>query len=63
MKALVRFLGLTVLAALSLQIYFVARIAAMAVVNPESTAFQRSEVWRITTRTGAELLIRGERRG
>lgn len=30
---------------MALQLFFVARIAAMAVVAPESTAFQRSEIW------------------
>jgi monofunctional biosynthetic peptidoglycan transglycosylase len=53
MKALFRFLGLVLLAVLALQIYFLLRIAAMAVVNPESTAFQRSEVWLIGSRTGS----------
>ena len=45
MKALLRWLGLVVLALLALQLFFVARIAAMAVVAPESTSFQRSEIW------------------
>ena len=51
-KTMLRFLGLLLLATLALQLYFVARIAAMAVVNPESTAFQRSEVWLITNQKG-----------
>ena len=45
MKALLRWLALVVLALLALQLLFVGRIAAMAVLNPESTAFQRSEAW------------------
>ena len=49
MKAALRFLGLLLLAALALQLYFMARIATMAVVNPESTAFQRSEAWLIAS--------------
>jgi monofunctional biosynthetic peptidoglycan transglycosylase len=53
MKALLRLLGLALLAALALQIYFVARIALMAVVNPESTAFQRSEAYLVAKNTGA----------
>ena len=52
MKALWRLLVLAVLAGLALQLYFVARIALMAVVNPESTAFQRSEAWLVTHNTG-----------
>lgn len=45
MKALLRWLGLVIIAVVALQLFFVARIAAMAVVAPESTAFQRSEIW------------------
>ena len=47
MKAALRLLVLLALAALSLQLYFVGRIALMAVIDPESTAFQRSEIWQI----------------
>ena len=53
MKGLLRFLGLVLLAGLALQLYFVGRIAVMAVLNPESTAFQRSEVYRVATSTGS----------
>ena len=52
MKAVLRWLGLCVLALLVLQLYFVGRIALMAVVDPQSTAFERSEAWRITTEKG-----------
>ena len=52
MKALLRLLGLALLAGLALQIYFVARIALMTVVNPESTAFQRSEIYLVARHTG-----------
>jgi monofunctional biosynthetic peptidoglycan transglycosylase len=45
MKAIWRWLVLAVLALLGLQLYFVLHIASLAVVNPGSTAFQRSEVW------------------
>lgn len=47
MKAVLRWIALVLLAALALQLYFVLRIAAMAVVDPQSTTFQRSEAWRI----------------
>jgi monofunctional biosynthetic peptidoglycan transglycosylase len=40
------------LAGLSLQLYFVGRMAMMAVVAPESTAFQRSAVYSVATTTG-----------
>ncbi len=36
-------------AVLALQLYFVARIALMVVADPQSTAFERSEAWRIST--------------
>lgn len=52
MKPLLRWLGLLVAAALALQVFFVARIAAMAVIDPQSTTFQRSEAWRITRQKG-----------
>ena len=52
MKAVLRWLGLVVLAFVALQLFFVARIAAMAVVDPESTSFQRSEAWAQLSSTG-----------
>ena len=42
-----RWLLLVVVALIGLQIFFLARIAVMARVAPESTAFERSEAWRI----------------
>ena len=53
LKALSRLLVLMLLAGLALQLLFVGRIALMAVLNPESTAFQRSEAYQITRTTGA----------
>ncbi|MBF6631158.1 MAG: monofunctional biosynthetic peptidoglycan transglycosylase [Comamonas sp.] len=47
MKALGRWLILLVCAALALQLFFVLRIALAAWWDPQSTSFQRSEVWRI----------------
>jgi monofunctional biosynthetic peptidoglycan transglycosylase len=35
------------LAFVALQLFFIGRIALMAVVDPKSTTFQRSEAWRI----------------
>jgi len=52
MKALFRWLLLVATALLALQLFFVARIAVMAVVAPQSTAFERSEAWRIFTDKG-----------
>ncbi|WP_280152806.1 transglycosylase domain-containing protein [Piscinibacter sp. XHJ-5] len=42
-----RVLALIVVCLLGLQLYFVARIALMRFVDPESTSFQRSEAWRL----------------
>jgi monofunctional biosynthetic peptidoglycan transglycosylase len=47
MKPLLRWLALVGVAFLALQLFFVGRIAMMAVLDPQSTAFERSEAWRI----------------
>ncbi|HEY1103653.1 MAG TPA: monofunctional biosynthetic peptidoglycan transglycosylase [Burkholderiaceae bacterium] len=52
MRTLLRWLWWTVVALLALQLYFVGRIALMALVDPQSTSFQRSEMWRIATEKG-----------
>jgi monofunctional biosynthetic peptidoglycan transglycosylase len=41
--------ALVALSAIGLQLFFFARVALMAVVDPRSTAFQRSELWRLVT--------------
>ena len=48
-RAFGRWLLWLVLAGLALQLYFVAGIALMTVLDPQSTAFQRSEAWRVAT--------------
>ncbi len=53
MRPLLRWLVLVVAAALALQVFFVARIAWMVVVDPQSTAFQRSEAWRVWQARGS----------
>ncbi len=45
--SLLRFVGLVALALLSLQLYFALRIGLMTIVDPASTSFQRSEIWRL----------------
>lgn len=45
MRALLRWIALVLLALAALQLFFVARIAAMALLDPQSTSFQRSEAW------------------
>ena len=47
MRALLRWVGVVIGAVIGLQLFFVVRIAAMVVIDPQSTAFQRSEAWRI----------------
>lgn len=46
---MLRWLLLLVLAGALLQLFFVLRIALAAVVDPQSTTFQRSEAWRLAT--------------
>lgn len=45
-----RFLALVLLSAFSLQLFFAAKIVLMRWVDPQSTAFQRSEIWRLAWR-------------
>ncbi len=52
-RHLLRALALCALCALALQAYFVLRIATMAVLDPQSTSFQRSELWRLVTTEGS----------
>ena len=52
MKALTRWMLLCLMALLSLQLFFVGRIAALAVIDPASTSFQRSEAIRLARETG-----------
>lgn len=47
MKAFGRWLAIVLCALLALQVFFVARIALAVWWNPQSTTFQRSEMWRI----------------
>lgn len=48
MQGVVRALALLLVALVSLQLYFVARVALMRWVDPQSTTFQRSEWWRLS---------------
>lgn len=47
LRALAAWLGWTLAALLALQLWFVLRVAALAVSDAPSTAFQRSEAWRL----------------
>lgn len=52
MKQGFRLLALLALCLLSLELFFVGRIALMAAIDPQSTTFQRSEMWRLARETG-----------
>jgi monofunctional biosynthetic peptidoglycan transglycosylase len=52
MKPLMRWLGLVLVTGLLLQLFFVTRIAAMLVIDPQSTTFERSEAWRVLSEKG-----------
>jgi len=62
MRAVLRWLGCVIVAGLALQLFFIGRIAVMAAIDPESTAFQRSEAWQIAT-DGRANARRGEATG
>ncbi len=49
LDAVLRLLALLALSTLALQLYFVARIALMTQLDPQSSTFQRSEIWRLAT--------------
>jgi monofunctional biosynthetic peptidoglycan transglycosylase len=48
----VRLLALLMLTLSALQLFFFGRVALMSVVDPGSTTFQRSEIWRLVTEHG-----------
>jgi monofunctional glycosyltransferase len=47
MRPFIRWIALVSLALIALQFFFLVRIAMMATINPQSTAFERSNIWRI----------------
>jgi monofunctional glycosyltransferase len=53
MRPLLRWIALVLIAAAALQVFFLARIALAATVDPQSTTFQRSEAWRIWRHKGS----------
>lgn len=54
-RQLWRLLALLLLSAVALQLCFLLRIALMAVVDPQSSTFQRSEIWRLASEQGRVL--------
>ena len=55
MRQFARLLALLLVALASLQVFFVARVALMRWVDPQSTTFQRSEWWRLQHERGARF--------
>ena len=49
MKAILRWVLCLLFAAVAMELFFLGRIAAMAVIDPQSTSFQRSEAWQLAT--------------
>ena len=52
MKALVRWCTLLACAVLCLQVFFLLRIASFSLIPPESSSFERSQIWQVLTRQG-----------
>jgi monofunctional biosynthetic peptidoglycan transglycosylase len=67
MSAVWRPLALLLLCGLSLQLYFVARVALMLLIDPQSTTFQRSEALRLLAEkqqvTWSQRWVDGDRIG
>jgi monofunctional glycosyltransferase len=51
MRVLWRWLALVLIAAMALQMSFVLRILSMRWIDPQSTAFERSEIWQVASQS------------
>jgi monofunctional glycosyltransferase len=51
-KTVLQLIALFALSFVSLQLFFLIKIALMHVISPQSTSFQRSEAWRIVIKQG-----------
>jgi monofunctional glycosyltransferase len=60
LRPLWRWLVLVLLAFAAVQLFFVLRIVGMLVIDPQSTAFERSEAWRVATEPGTPWTWRQE---
>lgn len=47
MKAALKWAALCLLAALGLQVFFALRVVSMAWIDPQSTTFERTQIWRM----------------
>ena len=52
LRQLGRIAALMLISLVALELFFLARIAAMAFIDPQSTTFQRSEAWRLLSEKG-----------
>jgi monofunctional glycosyltransferase len=52
MKALARWIALVALSAVLLQLFFIARIATLAAIDPQSSSFERSQAWQVLSAKG-----------
>ena len=57
MRPLLRWLAWLAFAAIGLQLYFLLRVSLMLMWDPQSTAFERSEAWRLATTIGEACLV------
>lgn len=46
-----RWLGLVLIAGFALQLFFVLRVISMRWIDPQSTAFERSEIWQLAAQS------------
>jgi monofunctional glycosyltransferase len=51
-KTVLQLIALVALSFVSLQLFFLIKIALMHAISPQSTSFQRSEAWRIVMKQG-----------
>jgi monofunctional glycosyltransferase len=51
LRVFVRWLMLLALAGLALQVFFVLRVVSMRWIDPQSTAFERSEIWQLAAQS------------
>ena len=55
-KVLMRWFGLVLIALIALQVFFVLRVISMRWIDPQSTAFERSELWSLATQADKPLI-------
>lgn len=51
LRIFTRWLVFVMIAGLALQLFFVARVISMRWIDPQSTAFERSEIWQLATQS------------